>query len=107
MNAEVEVVAAEARNVLLVPVEALRELGPDQYAVFVVLPNGELELRPVEVSLKDYVNAAILSGLEAGETVSLGTASSSSTSGATTTTTDQFRPPDDGMMFFGPGQGGP
>jgi RND family efflux transporter MFP subunit len=107
MNAEVEVVAAEARDALLVPVEALRELGPDLYAVFVVQSDGELELRPVEVGLQDYVSAAILSGLEAGETVSLGTASSSSTSGATTTTTNQFRPPDDGMMFFVPGRGSP
>ncbi|MFZ5915559.1 MAG: efflux RND transporter periplasmic adaptor subunit [Chloroflexota bacterium] len=105
MNAEVEIVAAEARNALLVPVEALRQLGPNQYAVFVVLPNGELELRPVEVGLQDYVSAAVLAGLEAGEVVSLGTASSSSTSETTTTTTDQFRPPDEGgMIFFGPGQ---
>jgi HlyD family secretion protein len=103
MNAEVEIVAAEARNALLVPIEALRELGTDMYAVFVVLPNGELELRPVEVGLKDYVNAAILSGLEAGEVVSTGTAESSSTSGATTTTIEQFRPPNGGMMIIGPG----
>ena len=98
MNAEVEIVAAEARNALLVPIEALRELGTDMYAVFVVLPNGELELRPVEVGLRDYVHAVILSGLEAGEVVSAGTAKSSSTSD-TTTTTNQFRPPDGGMIF--------
>jgi len=103
MNAEVEIVAAEARNALLVPIEALRELGTDMYAVFVVLPNGELELRPVEVGLKDYVNAVILSGLEEGEVVSAGTAQSSSTSG-TTTTINQFRPPEGGMIFsIGPG----
>lgn len=106
MNAEVEIVAAEARNALLVPVEALRELGTDMYAVFVVLPNGELELRPVEVGLKDYVNVVILSGLEAGEVVSTGTAPSSSTSGATTTTIEQFQPPGGGIMFpLGPGGG--
>ena len=45
LNAEVEVISAEARNTLLVPLQALRELGPDQYAVFVVQPDGELELR--------------------------------------------------------------
>jgi HlyD family secretion protein len=101
MNAEVEVVAAEARNALLVPVEALRELGPDQYAVFVVQPNGELELRPVEVGLQDYVSAAILSGLEVGETISLGTASSSDAS-SEPSNNDQFPMP--GMFPF-PGGG--
>jgi HlyD family secretion protein len=72
MNAEVEIIAGEALNVLMVPVQALRELTPGQYAVFVVHANGELELRPVEVGLKDYVNAEIISGLELGEVVSTG-----------------------------------
>jgi hypothetical protein len=31
-----------------------------------------MELRPVEVGLRDFVNAEILSGLEMGEVVSLG-----------------------------------
>ena len=38
-------VAAEARGATLVPVEALRELSPGQYAVFVVKPNEELEMQ--------------------------------------------------------------
>jgi HlyD family secretion protein len=83
MTAEVEVIAAEARNALLVPVEALRELSPGQYAVFVVksdgapdvspggAPSGELEMRPVTVGLTDPVNAEILAGLELGEVVSI------------------------------------
>jgi RND family efflux transporter MFP subunit len=101
MNAEVEIVAAEARNALLVPVQALRELGPDLYAVFVVLPNGELELRPVEVGLQDFVSAAVLSGLEAGEVVSTGTAESSGASGESPSGEEQPMP---GMMrFFGGG----
>jgi RND family efflux transporter MFP subunit len=82
MNAEVEIVAAEARNALLVPIQALRELGPGQYAVFVVGADGELEMRPVEVGLKDYVNAEITSGLEDGEVVSTGAVESSNTSTA-------------------------
>ncbi len=100
MNAEVEIVAGEARNALLVPVQALRELGPDQYAVFVVLPSGELELRPVEVGLQDFVNAAILSGLEAGEMVSTGEAESSDSS---ETPSDEEQPMP-GMFRF-PGGG--
>jgi RND family efflux transporter MFP subunit len=72
MTVDVEVIAAESRNTLLVPVQALRELSPGQYGVFVVDSNGELEMRPVEVGLSDFANAEILSGLELGEVVSLG-----------------------------------
>ena len=72
MNAEVEVISAESRDVLLVPVQALRELGSGQYAVFVVQPDGEMVLRPVEVGLQNLVYAEIISGLEPGETVSTG-----------------------------------
>ncbi len=92
MAVEVEVIAAEARNVLLVPLEALRELGEGKYAVFVVQPNGELELRPVEVGLRDLVNAEIRSGLNEGEVVSLGTATTSSTSPSVTPATMPFVP---------------
>ena len=77
MNAEVEVVAGEARNAVLVPLQALRDLGPDLYGVFVVGPGGKMEMRIVEVGLRDFVNAEILSGLEPGEVVSTGTESSS------------------------------
>ena len=101
MNAEVEIVAGEARNALLVPVQALRELGPDQYAVFVVQSDGELELRPVGVGLKDFVNAEILSGLKAGDVVSTGTAASSDTS--TESSTDGEQPPPGIMRFLGGG----
>jgi hypothetical protein len=90
-------VAGEAKNALLVPVQALRELSSDQYAVFVVGVDGELELRPVEVGLQDYVNAEIRSGLQQGEVVSVGgtTGSSGSLSGQASTDTMQS-PPDAG-----------
>lgn len=81
MEAEVEIIAGEARGVLLVPLQALREIAPGQYAVFVVKPDGELELRPVEVGLKDFANAEIISGLEPGETISIGIAERTETSG--------------------------
>jgi len=74
MTAEVEVIAAEARNALLVPVEALREMSSGNYAVFVVKPDGELEMRPVEVGLMDFTYAEILDGLELGDVVSVGEA---------------------------------
>jgi len=72
MTADVEVVAAEARNALLVPLEALRETSPGQTTVFVVKPNGELEMRAVVVGLRDPANAESISGLALGETVSVG-----------------------------------
>jgi RND family efflux transporter MFP subunit len=107
MNAEVEVVAGEARKAVLVPLQALRELaagqdGQAQYAVFVVLPNAELEMRVVQVGLKDFVNAQILSGLEAGEVVSLGSGETSSS--APSSEDSQQPPPGPGggfMRFLG------
>ena len=72
MTAEVDLIAAETRDALLVPVEALRELGAGQYAVFVLKSDGELEMRAVMVGLMDPVNAEILDGLELGDVVSIG-----------------------------------
>jgi multidrug efflux pump subunit AcrA (membrane-fusion protein) len=71
-NATVDVIGGRAENAVLVPVEALREIDNDQYAVF-VLENGEPRLRVVTVGLMDYTSAEITSGLEAGEIVTTGT----------------------------------
>jgi RND family efflux transporter MFP subunit len=112
MNAEVEVVAGEARNALLVPIDALRELATDQYAVFVIQPDGRQLLRPVQVGLKDLVNAEILSGLQEGETVSLGTtqrttASSQASSSSQGQQGQQgFPGGGSGVMIFEGGPGG-
>lgn len=73
LTAEVEIIAGEAKGALLVPVQALRELAPGSYAVFVVKADGQLELRPVTVGLRDFANAQILSGLAKGDVVSTGT----------------------------------
>jgi len=97
MTAEVEIIAGEARGVLLVPVQALRELSPDQYAVFVVGPDGELEMRVVEVGLMDFVNAEITSGLELGEIVSTGVEQSAETEA----TLEEEPMPMPGIRMFG------
>ena len=73
LTADVEIVAGEATGALLVPVQALRETTPGQYAVFVVKADGALELRPVEIGLRDFVNAQVLSGLQRNDVVSTGT----------------------------------
>jgi multidrug efflux pump subunit AcrA (membrane-fusion protein) len=72
LNATVDLVAGRAENALLVPVEALREIDTDSFAVFVVSSDGSLELRPVKVGLRDLTWAEITSGLRAGEVVSTG-----------------------------------
>jgi multidrug efflux pump subunit AcrA (membrane-fusion protein) len=71
LNATVEVISGQADNVLLVPVEAVREIAPDQYAVFVMV-NGEPELTMVEVGLMDFTFAEIRAGLEQGDVVTTG-----------------------------------
>jgi RND family efflux transporter MFP subunit len=67
LSAAVDIVAGRVEDAVLVPIEALREITPGTYAVFVVDGAGELEMRMVEVGLQDETFAAISSGLEAGE----------------------------------------
>jgi len=95
MNADVEVISAESGDTLLVPLQALRELSPGQYAVFIVQADGEMVLRPVTVGLKDFVNAEVNSGLALGEVVSIGVETSSE-AGAPSL-------PSNGMPFGGAG----
>ena len=105
MSAEVEVIAQEARNAALVPLQAVRELAPGKNAVFVVKGDGKLELRLVEVGLEDFVNAAIFSGVEPGEVVSLGTQARTTLTTRTQTQTQNRndQPPGDGGPFPGGG----
>lgn len=72
MTVEVEVIGGETHSALLVPVQALRELTPGSYSVFVVQPDSSLKLTPVTIGLRDFANAEILSGLKAGDVVSTG-----------------------------------
>lgn len=41
MNLEAEVIAGEARDALVVPKQALRELEPGSFAVFIVAADGQ------------------------------------------------------------------
>ena len=105
MNADIEVISAEARDVVLAPVQALRQMGEGgQYAVFVVGADGELVMRPVEVGLQDAVNAEIVSGLEAGEVISLG--QSSAPAGESAEGDEEMPAPPGGMMPGGGMMGG-
>ena len=80
-NATVDVIGGRAQNAVLIPVEALREIAPNEYAVF-VMQNGDLKLRTVTVGLMDYTSAEITSGLQAGEVVTTGVVQTNSNSGS-------------------------
>ncbi len=83
-NASVEVIGGRTENAVLVPVEALRQISPGEYAVF-VMENGEPRLHVVTVGLQDYTYAEITSGVSAGDTVTTGlieTAASSTSAAA-------------------------
>jgi HlyD family secretion protein len=72
MHASVNVISARAMGAVLVPVEAVRDLGDDQYAVF-VMEGGQPVLHPVTVGLQDVTFAEITSGVQAGDEVTTGT----------------------------------
>jgi len=70
-GAAVNVIGGRAENALLIPVDALRETSPGQYAVFVI-ENNKPKLRVIEIGLKDLFYAEVLSGLEPGDVISTG-----------------------------------
>ena len=72
MTADVEIIAGEAKDALIIPIQALREITPESYAVFVVQDDGSLKLTPVTIGLRDFANAEVLTGLEAGDVISTG-----------------------------------
>lgn len=71
LNASVEVVVGQVNNAVIVPLEALQQQSDGSDAVYVIR-NGQPQMQAVKVGLTDYVSAAITSGLNAGETVLLG-----------------------------------
>jgi HlyD family secretion protein len=72
LNAAIEVIGGKAENAVLVPVEALKDLGDGEYAVFVVGADGQPKLTVVKVGLMDYTSAVITEGLKAGDVVTTG-----------------------------------
>ncbi|MBT3239576.1 MAG: HlyD family efflux transporter periplasmic adaptor subunit [Chloroflexi bacterium] len=70
-NASVDVISARTENAILVPVEAIRKISEDEYAVF-VMEDGETKLKIVEVGLIDITYAEILSGIKVGDIVTTG-----------------------------------
>jgi RND family efflux transporter MFP subunit len=71
LSCGVEIIGGRSENTLVVPIEALRDLGDGSYSVF-KLVNGEPTFTMVEVGLMDYSYAEIISGLKAGDEVTTG-----------------------------------
>jgi len=72
-SATVEVISGQVKNAVLVPVEALHDIGPGQYTVIVVEDN-QPQLRLIDVGLRDELYAEVKSGLNEGEIVVTGLA---------------------------------
>jgi multidrug efflux pump subunit AcrA (membrane-fusion protein) len=73
LNASVEIITQETTNALLVPNEALRDLGNKEYAVF-IKQNNQLVLKNVKVGLSSSTFTEITSGIKEGDLVSTGKA---------------------------------
>jgi HlyD family secretion protein len=83
VSGSVDVIAAQATNVILVPVQALHQLSPGNYAVF-VMTAGKPSLRIVTVGLQDSTYAEIKTGLKAGDVVTTGIQATTSSSAQAT-----------------------
>ena len=70
LNAAVEVIAGEANNTVLIPLEALH-IQPDNSYLVYIITGDTLEPRPVQVGLTDPTTAAITSGLQPGERLAI------------------------------------
>ncbi|MDT3251042.1 efflux RND transporter periplasmic adaptor subunit [Serratia sp. root2] len=71
MTAQVSLLLGEAKNTLLVPIQAVRKTGDKKQQVQVLTGNERLEMREVKTGITNNVDIQILSGLKAGETVVL------------------------------------
>jgi len=71
MTVDAEFIAGQARNVLVVPTEAVRGEEPTKY-ILVVDGRNQLSTRPVTTGLSDDRNTEVTSGLQEGERVYLG-----------------------------------
>jgi HlyD family secretion protein len=71
LNAGVDIIAEEANNVVLVTLDAI-EQDSDGNDIVYVIDDGKVQMRPVQIGLKDATTAEIISGLQPGESVAIG-----------------------------------
>ncbi|WP_261113659.1 macrolide efflux RND transporter periplasmic adaptor subunit EtsA [Serratia entomophila] len=71
MTAQVSLLLGEAKNALLVPIQAVHKIDGKKQQVQVLTKDNRLETRKVKTGITNNVDIQILGGLEAGETVVL------------------------------------
>jgi len=67
MFARVEIVTAERKNVLLIPVDGILSKGSKSYAF--VVENGKARKRPLQLGLQEGSMVQVVSGLQEGEKI--------------------------------------
>lgn len=70
-GANIELIAGETRDAVLLPIEGLQEDQGDQGTV-IVISEGEYTVRDVELGLRDVLFVEVLDGLNAGDVVLIG-----------------------------------
>ncbi|CAI0918263.1 efflux RND transporter periplasmic adaptor subunit [Serratia quinivorans] len=71
MTAQVSLLLGEAKNALLVPIQAVHKTADKKQQVQVLTGDNRLEMREVKTGITNNVDIQILSGLKAGENVVL------------------------------------
>jgi len=71
MTAQVSMVLGEAKNTLLIPVQAVHKSADNKSQVQVLTSEGHTEIREVKTGITNNVDVQILNGLKDGETVTL------------------------------------
>ncbi|CAI0804990.1 macrolide efflux RND transporter periplasmic adaptor subunit EtsA [Serratia proteamaculans] len=71
MTAQVSLLLGEAKNALLVPIQAVHKTADKKQQVQVLAGDNRLEMREVKTGITNNVDIQILSGLKAGENVVL------------------------------------
>ena len=75
MTAQVTIVRAQAKGVVIIPASALGPRGQDgRYSVRVLGANGQPTPRHIRVGINNNVNAEVTEGLAEGDKVVLGEA---------------------------------
>jgi len=72
MTANIEIIAAERENALMLPVKAVRRRRRDRYVLVVEPGKPQPVERPVEVGISDGENMEIVKGVTEGEVISTG-----------------------------------
>jgi len=67
-TASIEIIAGEAQNAVLLPLEGLQEDHNDQGTVL-VLEEGEYSLREITLGLRDVIYVEVVDGLSVGDVV--------------------------------------